>query len=235
MGFQGKYLISSEGKVWNTHKEKWQELSAAGDYLKTTLTLGEMRQQLTIHRLVATHFLPNPNNHPIVNHIDGNKHNNHVSNLEWVCPVGNAQHALETGLRSGYMPVNIKRELLERVLTTSITISDLAKEIGRHPVVLSKMLRTQATKDGRQEDWNTWSKKARATAAINNLQKVNADSLTQAQVESLFQRACNGERIIDLAKEVHRHPQTLGALLRQYRKQQNIEIDFRSRRSHDNS
>jgi hypothetical protein len=40
-------------------------------------------KQLSIHRLVAQHFLPNPYEYPQVNHIDGDKLNNHVSNLEW--------------------------------------------------------------------------------------------------------------------------------------------------------
>lgn len=53
----------------------------------------------TIHRLVAEAYIPNPNNLPEVNHIDGNKLNNHVSNLEWVTPSENRQHAYDTGLK----------------------------------------------------------------------------------------------------------------------------------------
>lgn len=53
-----------------------------------------------MHRLVAEAFIPNPNNLPQVNHIDGNKENNNVSNLEWCSCQNNIQHAWDIGIKT---------------------------------------------------------------------------------------------------------------------------------------
>lgn len=68
-------------------------------YLKYTLCLNNKSKQFFAHRLVANHFLNNSNNLPQVNHKDGNKENNHCSNLEWISIKNNNLHALKNGLR----------------------------------------------------------------------------------------------------------------------------------------
>lgn len=62
--------------------------------------INRKNKTLYVHRLIAETFLPNPDSLPEVNHKDGDKANNHVSNLEWVSKSQNAQHALNV-LRRG--------------------------------------------------------------------------------------------------------------------------------------
>lgn len=67
-------------------------------YLTTKLCYDGKCRRLTIHRLVAKAFLTNENNYNQVNHINGNKFDNRLDNLEWVSASQNIQHAYDTGL-----------------------------------------------------------------------------------------------------------------------------------------
>lgn len=72
----------------------------SGGYLTLNYSIdNNTREFQQVHRLVADAFIPKIQGKDIVNHIDGNKHNNNVSNLEWCTSSENSQHALRTGLR----------------------------------------------------------------------------------------------------------------------------------------
>ena len=69
-------------------------------YLRVNITDDNGKQHTKlIHRLVAEEHIPNPENKPQVNHKDGDKHNNHMDNLEWVTSSENARHAFDKGLK----------------------------------------------------------------------------------------------------------------------------------------
>lgn len=93
------YTVSDSGDVYSSQKKCLLAVHDNGNGYKTcTLWDGEKARKFYIHRLVATCFLPNPDGLPHVNHIDGDKSNNHVSNLEWVSIKDNLNHAHDTGL-----------------------------------------------------------------------------------------------------------------------------------------
>ena len=101
----GEYYVSNYGKVKSLKKGKEIILkdSLTGDgYRGVTLHLKEgIRKSRSIHKLVALAFITNEENKKEVNHIDGNKINNHFTNLEWVTRSENAQHGWRTGLFEG--------------------------------------------------------------------------------------------------------------------------------------
>lgn len=68
-------------------------------YLRTRVSVNGKQTTLKVHRVVAMAFIPNPDNLPQVNHIDGNKENNKSENLEWVNNSQNQLHAIDVGLR----------------------------------------------------------------------------------------------------------------------------------------
>jgi predicted XRE-type DNA-binding protein len=91
------YTVHEDGSVFSSYKNDWLKPSLAGRYL--VVRLGQ-KWRFSVSRLVAQVFIPNPDNKPAVNHLDGNKFNNHYTNLEWCTYSENMKHAYDTGLRT---------------------------------------------------------------------------------------------------------------------------------------
>jgi hypothetical protein len=97
----GKYEISNNGDVRNSKKKNIlkQNLNSCGyKYVGIRINGNKNKTMFFIHRLLALYFIENPNNLPCVNHIDGNKQNNNINNLEFCSQSYNINHAVKIGL-----------------------------------------------------------------------------------------------------------------------------------------
>ena len=92
------YFVSNKGRVVNASNELLQTRINEFGYEILTITIAGKSVNFKVHRLVATGFLPNPENKTQVNHIDCNKLNNCVTNLEWSTAFENMRHAFSNGL-----------------------------------------------------------------------------------------------------------------------------------------
>lgn len=104
-GFEGLYVATTTGKIFKLEDGKLgkqigiSQTTGSHNYTNTVLyDANGVKHTFTVHRIIAETFIPNPQNLPCVNHIDGNKHNNRVENLEWVSYSENLKHAFDAGL-----------------------------------------------------------------------------------------------------------------------------------------
>jgi hypothetical protein len=143
-GFDGKYLVSNLGNVYSTKRNIQMATTTYTDKRKgTTFNTSYKRVGLShkgkkklypVHRLVATAFIPNPENKRTVNHKDGNKLNNTIDNLEWATDAENIQHAYDTGLNSQRFKLKVDEEMANHLFNSRVmkgeTITSIAKTLG---------------------------------------------------------------------------------------------------------
>lgn len=94
------YYIHPNGQVYSLLSKRFMKQHNDGNgYLIVKLRNNGMSKNYKVHKLVAEVYLENPNNLAQINHIDGNKLNNYLSNLEWVSASDNMKHAYKLGLK----------------------------------------------------------------------------------------------------------------------------------------
>lgn len=154
--FGGKYSISKEGVVRSAHRNiiLKQTISTAG-YCAVKLLIpydketGKKQYKTQyVHRLVAEAFIPNLENKPQVNHIDGCKTNNSTLNLEWCTAQENTEHAFRTGLATKKVATNSdiqKTDIITRLLDSSLNWYDAVLEMGIHRSNAKKSILKTAT------------------------------------------------------------------------------------------
>jgi len=151
-GYEGFYQISNFGRVKSLPRVVYQKTnnnkpySVKGGILKAGKNIWGYKQasfviegskvyKPTIHRLVATNFIPNPNNLPDINHIDEDKSNNHYSNLEWCTERANTVFSCKKNTSSRHPGVcwhkrNKKWQVRVYINRKSIHIGYFKNELG---------------------------------------------------------------------------------------------------------
>lgn len=144
-----KYKVSSDGEIYRIKKDGSLKILAGGiggnGYKSVVMSVEGKIISGCNHRFTALAFIPNPENKPQVNHIDGNKLNNNVDNLEWVTALENIRHAREKKLfktKGGFhktrnpnldkvtFSIDEASELMEMMERLDITASKLSTIVG---------------------------------------------------------------------------------------------------------
>lgn len=125
------YSVSTEGEVRKDGTGYILSQSSQQDYKFVRLLIDGQQKRMRVHRMVAMTFIDNPENKPYVNHINGNRSDNNVENLEWVTPSENTQHAVKTGLmNNGRKKAVIQYNLNGERMSTFESASEAARQTG---------------------------------------------------------------------------------------------------------
>ena len=166
------YAVTEDGKIFNVVSglERSLDLNTAVGYFQVDLYRRNKRSKHYVHRLVAQHFIPNPEGLPEVNHKDSNRLNNHFSNLEWVTSSGNSKHTVAAGQRdhlprmkpadiakafelvmagNSYADVSIILDNSWQSGFLSVKVGKYATDIGQKPELVAELRRQRVIRSSK--------------------------------------------------------------------------------------
>ena len=99
-GYEGLYAVTDDGRVWGHKRKQFLKSCPNGRGYYVVTLRGKGKATKSVHRLVAEAFIERLSGKEQVNHIDGDKANNHASNLEWCSSSENSRHSWDNGLQT---------------------------------------------------------------------------------------------------------------------------------------
>jgi hypothetical protein len=132
-----QYTITKNGEITNTKTHNIIKPVLKNGYYSVQLKSNNNKiKTLAVHRIVAQQFLPNPNNFPYVNHINGIKTDYHINNLEWMTQKHNINHALKTGLITPHTRSVLQYSLDKSFIQEFDTVNSAAQsvQLSRHSI-----------------------------------------------------------------------------------------------------
>ena len=138
------YEIFSNGDVWSNKSHCFMKGGKdKNGYHIISLSMNGKKYTRKIHRLVAIAFIENPLNLPEVNHKNGNKWNNDISNLEWVSSADNTYHAMENKLRNSTLNKKLVVQICKEVEKGNLSLKEIANKYNVKRSSVIKILNKQ--------------------------------------------------------------------------------------------
>jgi hypothetical protein len=134
------HILTCRGRVIKTHGD------TVGYKIACMHKVGQKPFYISVHRLVAKHFVDNPDNLPQVNHKDGDKLNNHYSNLEWCTPQQNIEHARANGLKQGKFMSKETVRKAKKLLAEGMGVHKVAETLNVKPALIAPISQGKAWK-----------------------------------------------------------------------------------------
>ncbi len=205
------YLISNKGRVFSLyfHRLRKPTIDKSGYYSVGIREKGKTYQK-RINRLVAENFIPNPENKPIVNHIDSNRTNNNVENLEWCTYRENNLHSAKYGYgqhKNQKLNEEQRKQIKDLYYSNQYSKKELANKFNVHESTISRILRSS-----KKESINQIRNKGLSVETIKEIRRLfESGNYTQKELAEIYNvsRSCITKHTSGIKKLNQKKPKEL--------------------------
>lgn len=212
-GYVGIYQISPTGDIFSSYRKRMLKgWTGNVGYRAVSLYKNGKSIKHNVHVLLATTFLPNPNNLPEVNHKDGVKLNNDLINLEWISGSDNIRHAFTQGLTVNAACIDYEKvpALLQEVLIGT-PLRDICQREGINETSsLRKLLLREAIRTGCEEQFRQGTRIAKRSLVQEQSHRVIQTTLQGVRVQTFAS-------INEAARSVGKNPATIWKAITNHR------------------